>query len=69
MSNTFFHEGEIFSRVASPPLHPPGYGPGKVHQPNQIWQCAIASFSRGQLQTVLFKVGAYRIAPLKFEYI
>jgi len=35
----------------------------------KFWQFSTASFSCGQLQTVLFEVGLYRIAPLKFECI
>jgi len=35
---------------------------GKLHQ-------FTSSFNRGHLQTVLFKPGLYRIAPLKFECI
>jgi len=34
----------------------------------KIWQFATVSFNR-QIQTLLFKAGIYRIAPLKFEYI
>jgi len=32
----------------------------------KFWQVATTSFNCGQLQTVLYKVGLYRIAPLKF---
>jgi len=32
-----------------------------------FWQFATASFNCGQLQTVLFTAGVYRIAPLKFS--
>jgi len=32
----------------------------------KLWQFATASFNYGQLQTVLYKGGFYRIAQLKF---
>ena len=35
----------------------------------EVHRFTISSFNCGQLQTVLFKVGLYRIAPLKFENI
>jgi len=36
--------------------------------PIKFGQFEMTSFNCGQLQTVLFVVGPYRIAPLKLEY-
>ena len=33
----------------------------------KFWQFETASFDCGQLQTVLFTAGLYRIAPFKFS--
>jgi len=35
----------------------------------KFWPFATASFDCGQLQTVLFKDGLYRIAALKYLYV
>jgi len=39
---------------------------GQMRKASKFYQFVTASFNCGQLQTVLFKDGLYRKAPLKF---